>query len=344
MYNNNNSNTFDKNKVNKDNLELMVNVLKHTVPKLQLEGIIDSKIYTQQLTDNTVDFFNFEGGVPPHTKQVPVTQVVQVRKKKEITVAEYFKTPPNPTSLETKPPVFTIPIVISHNTGFQFNTAKQYFLDKTEYLVVDNLTHNDQFLESILFSVSALFRAIPYAERKVYMADFKKKIAYEMEEHQFYKKFKYGKLRIKETDITGSLLDDSIINIAAKKYILDYLNINLLIVSNKNTYLFYEYSKDKKTVVFHQDKEGIYPITDRKNEILLVNDLFIQEMVTNKTLVLKYMRDIQYTALKKITDYKLVELQQICLKLDIPIKKIGKKKQVNRKKQELYADIENHEE
>ena len=238
---------------------------------------------------------------------------------------------------------FHIPIIVSKTSGLNFKSSVNYSLGKNEYIPVTNLKDQDRFLEGFIYTISPLFRAIPCDEKKRYITDFKKKLAFEMEEKQYYKKFKYGKLRIKKSDITNSLLNDYIINIPSRKYLIDYFNLNLLVISDKNTYFFYEYFDNKKTIVFHQNKQGVFPIMDKENNIIILENVDIQTMIQDKILSIKLLKDIKYTSLKKISDYKLSELQQICLKLSIPIKKEGKNKQINRKKSELYEDIKRYE-
>ena len=131
--------------------------------------------------------------------------------------------------------------------------------------------------------------------------------------------------------------------LSSKKYIIDYFNINLLVVSDKNTYFYYQYHDDKKTLVLHQTKKGLYPIMDIHNDAVILDNIQIQEMVKKGSLGFKFLKELKYTSLKKMKDYKLQELQEMCIRFSIPIKKPGKNKEINRKKSELYDDIVKHD-
>ena len=324
---------LDKNKLNQDNLELVVNLIKSNVSGNILVDILESEIYTQHLKNINNNVFEFSKKVDKFVEKKQISES-HVQPQKSFTIKKNSKI------------ISSIPIKISNNTGIQFQNNEnnvKYFLGSLQYFIVSEIKYQDAFIEGILFSLSSLFRAIPFSEKKKYISDFKKKIAYEMEEQQYYKKFNYGKLRIKKSDITGSLLNDTIINLSSKKYIIDYFNINLLVISDKNTYFYYKYHEEKKTVVLHQNKKGMYPIMDIQNDTIILDNNQIQEMVKKGSLVLKFLKELKYTSLKKIKDYKLKELQEICIRFSIPIKKPGKKKEINRKKGELYDDIEKHD-
>ena len=156
----------------------------------------------------------------------------------------------------------------------------------------------------------------------------------------YYKlKYNYDKKMVKNILIKLLLnLNDEIDSYEiCKKYIINYFNINLIVINNNNIEELFinNLSYDKPIIFFSKINNKYYPYINDKCSI-----------VTNKTHLKLYNLTKKIIIDKKVNQekyklHKVSELQKICENYGISFKKISEKskKLISKNKNELINDI-----
>ena len=132
------------------------------------------------------------------------------------------------------------------------------------------------------------------------------------------------KYKIKINDIEHELINNNIITLNIINVLSIIYKISIIIIHN-NIYFFFNYGNDHIHIIEKINND--YVLHLEKNNKNIINDIF------NNKLLVDYKKPI-----KSISSYKLIDLQNICKKLNIKILNENSKKKT---KKNLYEEILN---
>merc|ERR1711934_547227 len=95
-----------------------------------------------------------------------------------------------------------------------------------------------------------------------FIRHLKKKLAYDLDEKNYYKLFNFKPHIVKKTELQNILLEKNDINSHIEKYLTKYFNINIMIIDliNELNYYICEYNSDILTIILFKINDNYEPI------------------------------------------------------------------------------------
>ena len=244
---------------------------------------------------------------------------------------------------------------------------------------------SNTFIYSLLVLLDTNFDYMLNKRKSELIDSIRKKMCYDLVEKNYYSKFGYTRKKKFKREKLQKYLMDMKINIDAekyqsvKKYIVDYFNINVFILSEQNIECIYTekdnngFFKYRPTIILFKKDDIYYPIIkkvicdeklylDYKNNSYIIDELltYVESPITyydsqesdhdsgksdddNKEIK---DTNIEIECKKKSKNYekmKITELQEFCNTINVDIYKISEKtgKKIKKTKSELIHDIKN---
>ena len=207
----------------------------------------------------------------------------------------------------------------------------------------------NSYINSILIIFDKSFMSLTHSMQETYVKEFKKILAIDLDEKDYWKKLKFNPRIIKKTDMQRILLEDLDIDDNIEKYIGTYLNINILIFDlvNKKKYFQNDFKKNKLTIILFKINNIYEPLLNEndKNYFTDYNYVeFLYKSFLNSQKDLKIILNIKKNScenkvkiIKSISNYKLKDLQELCKDSNIDIyAQDGKKSKL---KKDLYTEL-----
>ena len=223
-----------------------------------------------------------------------------------------------------------------------FNEDKGIDIEKDSVLsVLNNITHDnwytinpsngkkriDTFYHSVAMNIDDNFVAYKNRERDVYIKTLKHKMAVDLIEQNLYRLYQYHHIRtFKKSTLEEDLIENRGTDVT-KRYLSDYLDINILCIDKKThkSYLYRDtYYKTLSIILFIETDGTFKPMLSSSGNHFIHPDVF-------QDVIKKY----------PISRYTLSDLQKIAEDYDIPLHNIrelksGEKRLKNKTKRELY--------
>ena len=151
-------------------------------------------------------------------------------------------------------------------------------LDKKYYIY--SVNRENCFISSILTIFDKMFTSLSHNSQLNYIKNFKKKLAYDLDEKNYYKKFKFKPNIIKKTDFQKILFDEININSHIEMYISYYLNINILIIDldNSNIYFLCNYDKNIITIIIFKKDNYYNPLLNENKQSIFCDEIIIGKL------------------------------------------------------------------
>ena len=207
------------------------------------------------------------------------------------------------------------------------------FLNKlvtnNQYLNILVQKKTGDYLSNILFSsLSQLYYNLSESDQRDELKTIKLKIITKFNKDNYYRNYDYSTKHFKKIDADDVFCNNKEITVNMLKIYGDVLNINVVYITNNDCYYITKFNKDIATVIISDSKNYIYTIGHIKSNRFLRGDMCIKTLDINK----KYSK----STLEK---FKLEELQNIAKMYNLDIKKEGKSRRINIKKEELIEII-----
>jgi len=193
---------------------------------------------------------------------------------------------------------------------------------------------------------------------------FFKKLLREFDVYKLFKKYNY-KRQFKKSELRNSLINKEDNNDMIRQFLSDYLNINLIILTNTkiNTYCKdNQYEIFRPTIIIYEHENKFSYISDKiedKNiftsedninlklaKYFLSNEVIKSFEEKNKQTIMETLKkkEEEEKSRPKLVDFKklkVTELRSLCLQYHIPIQEMGKNgKMKNIVKKELIEKLE----
>lgn len=235
--------------------------------------------------------------------------------------------------------------------------------NKNEWYIY-GLSNPDSIYKSFILLSQPDYILKSNSDKLNYVATFKREVAIQLE--QMFKKYKYYKHKFSKTDMLNELLNTNIINYPLITLMIDYIKSDVCILDIINKKYLYYSSITRENNNFHfilKDKDVYLPLMNSNG-----THLFSQE--TYDLIKIYFEKDIipaQYKervlgnnsdnlnaetkqedtsvlssideTLKSEKSYTLKQLQDLASERGVDIHKLGKKKTINKTKNELYQEI-----
>tara|TARA_B100000900_G_C20601378_1_gene725798 strand:- start:4591 stop:5289 length:699 start_codon:yes stop_codon:yes gene_type:complete len=208
---------------------------------------------------------------------------------------------------------------IKESSYIQKNICKE---QEYEYIVDILIAYNDPN-----------YSLLPMNEKEFYLKQKRLEIASEIEENEsLIKSYNFNSyLPLKK--IQSGLVNGN--DISSLFFFSEYYKLKIyLFIPDKQIY--YETSKDFKNKIFIENSNEKWRISQIKSNNENYTKCTIKEIHVLKKDIISY--DIYDIPLKKLSSYKLTELQELAISKEIDIKINGK----NKKKNILYDELRNH--
>ena len=244
-------------------------------------------------------------------------------------------------------------------------------LDKTKYYIY-GIKNNESFFNSIVLLTQKDYIIKSKSEKSGAITSFKRELGLKV--NTAYSQFDYKQLKFKKSNMVSELMEEGIINYSLIVATSDYIEENICIIDiNKKSYTFipstiYEdddnhSSNTKSLLLIVKINEHYIPIMNTNGNHLfdikikdLISHNFEKEIIgkqfnersefiikkesqDNTSQTPNSMEEQLPLQLKKITTYKLQELQELAIKHKINIKKTENNKVKNKTKAELYSEL-----
>lgn len=222
----------------------------------------------------------------------------------------------------------------------------------------------DTFYNSVAMNIDDDFIAYKFREREVYVKTLKHKMAVDLIEQNLYRLYQYHHIRtFKKSTLEEDLIEGRDTDVT-KRYLSDYLDINILCIDRKTlkSYLYRDTYYKTLSILLIIELDGTFkPLLSSSGNHFIHPDVF-QDIIKkypiqNLKVEEKPVEDIdkpKYKSVKlsehfgdnkltlySISRYTLSDLQKIAEDYDIPLHNIrelksGEKRLKNKTKRELY--------
>ena len=231
-------------------------------------------------------------------------------------------------------------INIEENIDYKSITNLNLIQELNKDFSIFEYTHPN-FIESLFKLIDKDFITYTKNEINETINNFRKKIAFDLDEKNLYYKLKYNyNKQIVKANLIKLLLniDNNIDTFdICKRYIINYLNINLVIIENNDIEELYinSLSYDNPIIFFSKVNNKFYPYINDKCSIITDKTYPKLYNYTKKIIIDKKANEEKYKSCK------VIELQKICNQNKIPLKKISEKSKrlISKNKNELINDI-----
>lgn len=187
----------------------------------------------------------------------------------------------------------------------------------------------EQLLYCIISAIAPEFTSYTKELRKKAYKQVRDRLAYDLDEKDLYKQYNYKKV-FKKYEAQSELLGNKPINEKwLQRYLSDYFKINISIIHYHLVYLSNDY-QNRPSVFLVKRGRSLNLVTNNGSSLLSAS---LGKKIIEAT---RYQMGGFYC----LSKYKLDELQEIAVALDIAIKEeVSPGKFKNRKKDLLYGDI-----
>lgn len=244
----------------------------------------------------------------------------------------------------------SIQIKTDEDTIYNFKAYSHIDLEKTG--------EKDEFVFSLLFQLSNLYKLLSGRERREYRSQLYRKIIADYDSKDLYRKLGYSQRRMNRNGMKTAMMQQAPLDLLGQILIMDYFKVNILVykpdkkkffpyLQNNDSYvnIFLKYQHNKFTPMEMEmemnndndndndnedDSEAFYSLDALKS--LIEHDLidFSPETTVNPFTTQK---------IKSFSTYKLPELRDIAESLSIELTKLIGEKEKKKTKRELYDEI-----
>ena len=222
----------------------------------------------------------------------------------------------------------------------------------------------DTFFTSVAMNIDEEFYAYHFRERQAYVKTLKQKMAVDLIEQNLYRLYQYHHIRSFKKSQLEDDLNEGRDSDVTKRYLSDYLDINILCIDKRTSKsLLYRDTYHKTlSIILLIDLDGKFkPLLSSSGNHFIHPKAFEQiiskfpiQNIKEETVVTKKVNKSKYKSVKlsehfkdnkielySISRYTIAQLQKIAEDYDIPLHNIrelksGEKRLKNKTKRELY--------
>lgn len=244
----------------------------------------------------------------------------------------------------------SIQIKTDEDTIYNFKAYSHIDLEKTG--------EKDEFVFSLLFQLSNLYKLLSGRERREYRSQLYRKIIADYDSKDLYRKFGYSQRRMNRNGMKTAMMQQAPLDLLGQILIMDYFKVNILVykpdkkkffpyLQNNDSYvnICLKYQHNKFTPMEmnmnssegenndndnEDDSEAFYSLDALKSLIEHDRIDFSPETIVNPFTTQK---------IKSFSAYKLPELRDIAESLSIELTKLLGEKEKKKTKRELYDEI-----
>ena len=244
-------------------------------------------------------------------------------------------------------------------------------LDKSAYYIY-GIKNNDSFFNSIVLLTQKDYIIKSKSEKSGTITSFKRELGLKV--NMAYSQYDYKELKFKKNNMVTQLMEEGIINYSLIVATSDYIQENICVIDiNKKSFMFIPstiYENDdndtvvnRKCIIILKINEYYIPIMNTNGNHLFNGDIMnvVSHNFEKEIIQKEFKERTQFIIkkespsdnpnnpenteqhlplqLKKITAYKLQELQELAIKYKINIKKTDNGKIKNKTKAELFSEL-----